>query len=79
LHFIPAPPPVSDAEEPEDDTDELPTTLMPSWILRRQLGVMPREYTDLLVELDAQRYIRVDRIPTKGRPKELVTLLGIDK
>ncbi|MCL2120120.1 MAG: bifunctional DNA primase/polymerase [Planctomycetaceae bacterium] len=52
---------------------------MPSWILRRQLGVMPREYTDLLVELDAQRYIRVDRIPTKGRPKETVTLLGIDQ
>jgi len=52
---------------------------MPSWILRRQLGVMPREFTDLLIELDAQRYVKIDRVPTKGRPKETVTLLGIDK
>ena len=35
--------------------------------------------TDLLIELDAQRYIRVERIATKGRPKETVSLLGIDK
>ena len=52
---------------------------MPSWVLRRQLGVMPREFTDLLIELDAQRYIRVERIATKGRPKETVSLLRMEK
>ncbi len=48
---------------------------MPCWILRRQLGVMPREFTDLIMELDAQRFVKIDRIATKGRPKEVVTLL----
>ena len=51
---------------------------MPYWILRRQLGVLPREFTDLLLELEAQRFIKAERITTKGRPKETISLLKID-
>ncbi|MCL2624898.1 MAG: YfjI family protein, partial [Planctomycetaceae bacterium] len=47
---------------------------MPYWVLRRQLGVMPREFSDVLHELDAQRHITIERITTKGRPQELVSL-----
>ncbi len=48
---------------------------MPFWVLRRQLGVMPREFSDLVLELDAQRYIQIERMATKGRPQERISLL----
>ena len=48
---------------------------MPYWVLRRHLGVMPREFCDLLQELEAQRHITTERIATKGRPQELVSLV----
>ena len=52
---------------------------MPYWVLRRQLGIMPREFADLLLELEAQRFIKTERIPTKGRPQETISLLKIEK
>jgi hypothetical protein len=47
----------------------------PCWLLRRHLGVMPREFSELLQELGAQRYVNIERIATKGRPQELVSLV----
>ncbi len=50
---------------------------IPRWQLKRQLGVTPREFDDLLAELDAQRYIRVERTATSGRPQETIALRKI--